>query len=397
MRAAIEVVVIGAGPAGLSCAAELGRLGVGAVVLEASERVGARWHGHYDRLRLNTSRWLSRLRGTRYPRGTGMFPARDEVVRHFQNHVERHAIDVRTSTRVDRLDREGDVWIVRTSNGDLRARHVVVATGLYNVPVIPAWPGRDRFRGTLLHSAEYRNASPFVGQSVLVVGPGSSGMEIAHELAQFGASAVRLAVRTPPNILLRSIAGIPGDPAALLLLRLPTRLADAFMRGVRRLTIGDLHAHGIATPAEGPFAQARRDGTAPSVVDREVIAAIRSGRIEVVPAVEALFDSGARLADGRHLDVDAIVAATGYRPGLEPLVGHLGVLDEHGRPRQPAGDEAAPGLRFLGYLAVPGLFHDVAKRAPGIARAIAEDRSDARERAHAQGDERETSAAWAEP
>ena len=179
-------------------------------------------------------------------------------------------------------------------------------------------------------------------------------MEIAYDLAQGRARRVRLAVRTPPNILLRTVGGLPGDPIGVAMLKLPPALADAQTRAIARLTLGDLGPLGLPAPDEGPFARLARLGVSPAVVDREVIDAIKDRRIEIVPAVEALEQRGARLADGTRADVDAIIAATGYRCGLETLVGHLGVLDERGVPRVVGGGEAAPGLRFIGYRPVPG-------------------------------------------
>ena len=112
---------------------------------------------------------------------------------------------------MDRIERAGRRWRLRTPNGELDADDVVVATGHARVPFIPAWRGRDRFEGRLLHAAEYRNAEPFRGRDVLVAGCGCSGMEIAHDVSQAHA-VVRLSVRTPPNLVLRAIAGVPGDP-----------------------------------------------------------------------------------------------------------------------------------------------------------------------------------------
>lgn len=278
---------------------------------------------------------------------------------------------MRTGVRVERLERENDRWIVQTSDGVWNVPHVIIATGLSGKPVVPGWPGRERFRGTLLHSDEYRNPEPFRGQTVLVVGAGSSGMEIAHDLKEAGVSAVWMAVRTPPNILLRSIGGLPGDPAALVLLRLPPRVADAFMAVLRRLTIGDLSDYGLPAPEEGPFERMHRDGAAPAVVDPEILDAIRASEIEIVAGVQSFDEQGVQLEDGRRLEPDTVIAATGYRSGLEPLVGHLGVLDGRGMPRSPAGEEAAPGLRFIGFRPVPALIHDVGKQAKHVAREIA--------------------------
>ena len=271
-------LVVGAGPAGLAAAAELGRAGVPAVVLERAEAIGAAWRGRYDRLRLNTSRLTSKLPAARYRPGTSRFPTRDEFVRYLEDYTSHNELDVRLGTRVDRLDRDPDGWLVRSSAGELAAAHVIVATGYEHTPHIPEWPGRDRYSGQLLHAAQYRSAEPFRNRDVLVVGPGCSGIEIAYDLATGGARRVRLAIRTPPNILLRAQAGVPGDLPALALLRLPPAIADAQLKLVRRLAPGDLADYGLAPPREGVFARLRRDGKTPAIIDREMLDAIKDGQ-----------------------------------------------------------------------------------------------------------------------
>jgi hypothetical protein len=110
------------------------------------------------------------------------------------------------------------------------------------------------------------------------------------------------------------------------MMKLPVRLADAQMRAMRRLVLGDLSGYGLPAPEEGPFARLRRLGVSPAVVDRPVIDAVKAGRIEIVAAVTGLETEGARLADGRLVQADAIVTATGYRCGLEPMLGTWATL-----------------------------------------------------------------------
>jgi cation diffusion facilitator CzcD-associated flavoprotein CzcO len=361
-------VVIGAGPAGLATAAELRRRGVAALVLERADAVGAAWRGRYDRLRLNTSRWFSKLPGGSYAPGTGVFPTRDEVVTYLDDYARDNALDVRLRTRVERIDADGAGWAVRTSAGDFPAEHVVVAAGYEHTPFVPDWPGRDRFRGSLLHAAEYRNPEPFRDRDVLVVGPGCSGMEIAYDLVEGGARKVRLSVRTPPNILIRS----PMGPAfALALMRVRPQRADRVVNFLRSKEVGDLTEFGLPVPEEGTFSRLRRLGVAPAIVDKVVIVAIRERRIEIVASIESLDETGADLVDGARIEPDAVIAATGYRAGLEPMVGHLGVLDDHGTPRAFAPEAAAPGLRFVGYLHIPAQFRHGGREGTRAAKAIA--------------------------
>jgi cation diffusion facilitator CzcD-associated flavoprotein CzcO len=363
-----RVIVVGAGPAGLASAAELGRRRISVTVLERADAVASSWRGRYDRLRLNSSRPFSKLPGERYVRGTPVFPSRNEVVAYLEGYAKRNRIEVRLGTRLERIDRGGDGWLLKTSKGDMAADHVIVAAGYEHTPIIPDWPGRDRFEKTFMHAGEYRNPEPFNAADVLVVGPGCSGMEIAYELAENGAGRVRLAVRTPPNILLRDPA---GPLIANAVRRLPPRWGDALVNRMREKKLGDLTEFGLPVPEEGVFSRLKRLSVAPAIVDKEVIQAIKDRRIEIVAAVKSLDETGVMLADGSRIEPDGMIAATGYRPGLEPLVGHLDVLNERGVPNVPQGQEAAPGLRFVGYRPLPAHIGHMGREAERAAKEIA--------------------------
>jgi cation diffusion facilitator CzcD-associated flavoprotein CzcO len=322
-------------------------------------------------LRLNTCRWLSHLPDRRFARGTPLFPTRDDLIAHIDEHARAAGIEIRLETRVNRVDARDSGWRAETDGDAVESTQMVIATGYEGEPLIPSWEGRNEFGGRLLHSADYRNPGPFTGERVLVVGSGCSGMEIAYDLAAGGAK-VWLSARTPPNILLREgPGGFPGDVIAAALLHTPVRFADAFARFARRMDLGDLSEYGLPVPEEGVFSRFQRLGVVPSIVDREVIETIKAGQIEVVPGVESLDEGGVRLADGTRIEPETVIAATGYRRGLESLVGHLGVLDERGIPRAQGARAAAPGLRFIGYTSRPGALGYMSKQAKQAAKTIA--------------------------
>ncbi|WP_109471631.1 flavin-containing monooxygenase [Ornithinimicrobium cavernae] len=366
-----EVLIIGSGPAGLSCAAELRGRGISATVLERGPALATAWVGRYDGLRFNTSRRHSALPGSPFPRRWGQFPTRDQYLSYLQSYAEAHQVPVRTGVAVTRVDQDRDGWRLQTSAGPAGARHVIVATGVAQSPVRPGWAVDSDFAGTVLHACDYRNPQPFAGRDVVVVGAGSTGLEVAHELARGGAGQVRLAVRTPPNLLLREMGGAPTDLPMPLLLRLPPALVDRMFAGLQRRLVGDLTAYGLPPATEGPMTGLRRRGAGTAVVDKEVIEALREGAFTVEPEVTGLHHDGVRLADGRRVDCSVVILATGYATGLGPLVGHLDVLGERGMPRVRSGGESLPGLRFVGFAYRPGLTGLVGRQARAVAREIA--------------------------
>ncbi|MFJ1594029.1 flavin-containing monooxygenase [Kitasatospora albolonga] len=370
------VYVIGGGPGGLATAAALRTRGVRAVVLEKADRVGASWRGHYDRLHLHTTRRWSALPGLRMPRRFGRWVGRDDLVRYLEKYTEHHELEVVTGVEVNRVDPHpdgsGDWQLTATGGRVLRARAVVVATGFNHTPRLPDWPGRDTFTGELLHAAEYRNPAPYADKDVLVVGIGNTGAEIAADLAEGGASRVRIAVRTAPHIVRRSTAGWPAQATGVLVRRLPVWLVDRLGAVLARIAVPDLSAQGLPRPEKGLYSRVR-EGAIP-VQDVGLIDAVRTGRVVPVAGVASFDQDSVVLADGTRIAPDTVIAATGYTRALEPLLGHLDVLDARGRPvvhgaRSP---KQAPGLYFTGFTnPISGMLRELALDAGKIAKRVA--------------------------
>ncbi len=366
--------VIGAGPGGLAVAQALRARGLRAVVLERAGHVGDSWRRHYDRLRLHTTRRLSALPGLAMPRRFGRWVSRDDVVRYLEKYVEYHQLEIVTGVEVFRVERaSGGGWLLHASGGrELTGSAVVVATGYNHTPRVPDWPGRAAYAGEFRHAAEYRDAAPYAGRDVLVVGVGNTGAEIAVDLVEGGASRVRLSVRTVPHIVRRSTAGWPAQYNGVLIRRLPARLVDRMARPLARISVPDLSARGLPRPDTGLLTRAA-EGAVP-VQDVGLIDAVRSGRVEVVAAVDGFEDGKVLLADGTRLAPDAVIAATGYLRGLEGLVGHLDVLDDRGRPvvRGGSAPAGAPGLYFTGFTnPISGMLRELSLDAGRIAKAVA--------------------------
>jgi cation diffusion facilitator CzcD-associated flavoprotein CzcO len=370
-----DAAVIGAGPGGLAAAAMLKQRGVDVVVVERSDAVGASWRGHYDRLRLHTVRWLSHLPGYRIPRRHGRWVSRDGVVDYLERYARRHDLEIRFSTEVRRIVRaDAGGWRLVTADGDdVEAEHVVVATGYNHTPYIAEFPGRDDFDGELLHASAYRNAAPYRDRDVLVVGTGNTGAEIAVDLVEGGAARVRLAVRTPPNIVLRQSGGMPTQVVGVMARHVPPKAADALLGPMQRAMVGDLSAHGVPRPERGVYTRIAEDDVVP-IIDVGLIGALKRGQVETVPALVGFEGRDVILAGRRRIQPDAVIVATGYSRGLEPLVGDLGVLAANGRPLVHGArmHPNAPNMYFTGYTnPISGMFRELAIDARRIARAIA--------------------------
>ncbi len=361
--------MIGAGAAGLASAAILRRAGAEVTVLER-EAVGAAWQARYDCLHLHTVRWLSGLPGYGIPRSSGKWPSRDHVVDYLRAYASRNDLDVRTGSPVERVERKEDGWAVRAGGETHLAGRVVVATGYSNVPHLPEWPGT--FAGELIHSSAYRRGDPYLSRRVLVVGAGNSGAEIALDIARAGASDVLLAVKTPPALVRRDTLGVPSQLLGIASAGLPAAATDRIAATLRRVAFGDLSDVGLPAP-EKPYSEFLRRRVIP-IVDVGLVAAVKEGRVTVVPALDRFENGKPVLADGRVVEVDAVIAATGFRTGLEPLVGHLRVLDAAEVPLVHGADEhpSAPGLHFVGFVvSLGGTLRLIGKQAERLAQVAA--------------------------
>lgn len=369
-----RAVVIGAGPAGLAAAREIGRRGIGVVVIERGDAVGARWRSRYAGLRLNTFSGFSHLPGQRLPRAAGRYASREAFVDYLESYARGHGLDVRLGVEAARVDRDGGHnWTVATTEGAWSAGHVVVATGWDAEPKWPAWATGSRFDGTVLHSSQLTRLSGFAGQRVLVVGAGNSGIDVAGLLIRAGAG-VTVSMRTPPTIFPRDWLGVPLGPLAWVGEHGPSRSADVLGRLIQRQVFGDLSAYGIPRAPQGYMSRFRRTGINPAV-DDGFIDALKARRTTIVGEIAQLDHTGAVLTAGEHAPADTIVLATGYRRGLERLVGHLGVLDDRGAPRYTRAAPAhpsTPGLYFAGFqVALSGSIRASGIHARRIAKAIA--------------------------
>jgi putative flavoprotein involved in K+ transport len=348
-RSRHDVVIVGAGPGGLAVARELEhRHQISALVVDKASAPAMSWRNRYDNFRLNTNGFLSHLPGQRIPLSAGRWPSKEDMVGYFDSYVRQQNIRLALGSEVNRIERAGKGWRVDTSQGDIRSSAVVLATGRYRTPAIPPWPGLSQFTGEVVHSVDFRNAWPFRDRNILVVGAGNSAADIAVQLADNGARKVWLAVRTPPHLVRRAIGPVPSDIFLELFARVPARIVDPVIARLNRLLLGDVSVYGFGRPPLGLKATVEQRGRIPTLAD-ELINVVRARRIEVVSAVAAFESERVILADGTGITPDVIIAATGFDPDLDGLVGHLGVLDEHGNPPGGFASDMGGGMFAIGY------------------------------------------------
>jgi len=368
-----DILVVGAGPAGLAVAAALKAKGRRPLVIEKATQVGASWRDHYERLHLHTVKSLSALPGLAFPADAPRYVPRQGVVDYLVAYAAHAGIEPCFGAEATAIVRDGDgAWRTTTRSGrSFRSRAVVVTTGANNVPSPAEIEGEETFAGAILHSRDYRNAAPFAGRRVLVVGLGNTGAEIALDLAEHGV-AVALSVRSPVNIVLRDVLGRPTQKTSILLARLPNALGDALARVFRDLSVGDIARWGLEPSPLSPLRQLREHGKTP-VIDVGTLARIKSGEIAVYPAIRRLNGDGVEFVDGRIWNADRVVLATGYRAAIDSLFPDIDVpVDGGGLPSTLAGTGDLDGVYFVGFdtRQPGGLLRTIAHQAVAVAERI---------------------------
>jgi len=366
------VIIIGAGLNGLAAAHDLQQSGIDPLILDSSQQKAAPWRNRHGELRLNTHRLISYLPGMRIPQEYGAFPRRDDIVEYLEAYERHFHLNIERGVRVERIDRTGDCWLLKTSSGNWKAHQVIVATGHERVPVIPEWPGKNEFTGDILHAADFGSAGRFQGKRVLVVGAGNSGVDVLNHLTRGNTSALWVSVRKGPTVLPTYALGFPLQLLAPLMRHLPAKVVDFMMSATERIFLGDLKKFGLSQHPDGVATRLLKEGVAPAF-DDGFVNALKAGEVTVVPAVRRFDGEEVVFENGETIRSDAVICATGYRPGLEDMVGDLGVLDDLGLPKQSGAipNQDHSGLWFMGMKPrLPGVFYTARFEAKALSQAV---------------------------
>jgi putative flavoprotein involved in K+ transport len=316
MAERVEVVVVGAGQAGLAAGYYLSRVGKSFVILEAGPRVGDSWRRRWDSLELFTVARYSALPGLAFPGDPEHFPGKDEVADYLENYARVFQLPVRPTAPVRSLSEVDHEYLVESAAGTYRAASVIVATGAYQRPHVPDLAERLDAEVTQLHTAEYRNPDQLPAGDVLVVGGANSGAQIAQELS--AQRRVRLARGSKP-------------------LRLPRRILGKSLHwwgerlGVIRAPIGRLR-----NPKKG----------GDLLIGTSYRQLARRHRIEFLGRAVDAHGRTVTCEDGGAVEVTNVVWATGFRADYSWI--DVPVLDELGLPIHQRGVTRREGLYFLG-------------------------------------------------
>lgn len=357
----MNTIIIGAGQAGLSTGHHLQRLGEPFTILDGNATVGDQWRSHWDSLRLYSPAKYDGLPGLPFPGDPWHYPGKDEVADYLASYAAHFALPIRPNTRVDRLERRDDRWVLTIGREELTADNVVVATGTFGrTPYLPDYAVDLDPAIRQLHSSEYKRPAQLKDGPVLVVGGSHSGTDVAYEVAETHSTV--LCGRDPGQMPFKP--GRPGQKLFWPIFLFVGRHVITRRSPIGKAAMEDLRHHG------GPMIRVKRADLLARGVER------------LADRVVGVQDGRPVLADGRVLDVANVVWATGFQQVFDWI--KVPIVGADGWPREYRGVATdAPGLFFCGLcfqysfssMVMPGVGRDAAYVARRIAARAGAGRS----------------------
>jgi putative flavoprotein involved in K+ transport len=329
-----EAIVIGGGQSGLAAGYYLGRAGSSFLIVDANQRSGDSWRGRWDSLRLFSPAQYDSLPGLPLALPKGTFPGKNALADYLEGYARHFNLPILRGTQVTRVARQARDFIVECGNRTFCCANVIVATGAYSSPLIPDSSALFNPSIQQVHSSGYRRPEDVIGDRVLVVGFGTSGVEIAIELAAAG-RRVLLSGRPTAQALSKIVPAIFAGRNPIL--RLIGRAYWNFMHRVVTIdtALGRKAKSQISLRGQPLIGLNREDALAAGVEHVARLAAVTEGQ----PYLE----------DGRTLDISAVVWCTGFRPDYQFLQLAGCPFDGKGLPIAPHGIvRQVPGLYFVG-------------------------------------------------
>ncbi|KAK3193969.1 hypothetical protein Dsin_025279 [Dipteronia sinensis] len=312
------VIIVGAGTSGLATAACLHRHSIPYTILEREDCFASLWKKYaYDRLHLHLVKQICELPHMPFPSSYPRYVPKNLFIQYLDDYVSRFNINPLYGRRVELADYDevNKKWVVKARNvnsgetEDYSARFLVVASGESCDPFTPDnIDGLSSSTAEVFHSTKYKNGKPYSGKHVLVVGCGNSGMEIALDLANHGAKT-SIVIRSPMSVYSRDVLYL-GTKILAKYFSLET--VDWVMVLLSKLYYGDLSKYGITRLEEGPFFTKIKHGKYP-VLDLGTCKKIKSGEIQVLPAIESIRGNEVVFKNGNSYPFDTIIFCTGFK------------------------------------------------------------------------------------
>lgn len=342
-----QVIVIGGGQSGLAISYFLKRMNYQFIILDENEHIGDSWRKRWDSLHLFTPAQYDGLPGTKFPMQKNGFPGKDQVAEYFAEYVRKFELPFHTKVKVKKISLNNGTFLLDTSNGAYHAEKLVVASGTHPVPKIPAFAIELSAESSQIHSSEYKNPDGIAEGEVLVVGAGTSGVEIALEVSKYRKTY------------------ISGNPTFHIPDRVFKYVGNFYWWFVRNILT-------VKTPIGRKVKKKVLHGGGPliniSIEDLDKDGVIRLARMKGaengLPVME----------DGTVVNAKTIIWCTGFKPDFSWI--DIDILNETGWPDTERGvSKKQKGLFFIGmpfqFGLASGLLGGVGRDAKYVAKKLA--------------------------
>lgn len=373
-----NTIIVGAGAAGLACAACLKQNNISYLILDQKKTIGEEWTNRYDRLHLHTPKIHSGLPYFKIPSEYPRYLSKDQFADYLKRYADEFQIKPLFNERVISIKQEGQSYTVFTPNNVFKSANIIIASGYARKPILPSPNQYANFKGEVIHSSNFKSGVYFKNKKVLVVGFGNSACEIAICLHEHNAKP-SLSVRSPVNIIPRELAGVPIVSLAIVqqpLTKISPELTDLVNRPVLQMIYGNIEKLGLKKLPYGPITQITKHRRIP-LLDIGTVKLIKAGKIKVFPGIRNITSESIEFVDGRIDNFDAIVFATGFEPGMNDLL-----KSRVDNPENSAGPifnghaKEHQNLFFCGFdVAATGMLRKIADDARQIAKIIASQKS----------------------